>query len=81
MDSSILLWAVFFYWLIGIISLLLPPFERVIWREDAYTALLVAQGRVSKLRSFAFNFTVVILASLIWPGLLISHLRSGVKKG
>ena len=80
MDSNILMWAAFCYLMIGIVSLLLPPFEHVIWREDAYTALLVTQGKVSKLRSIAFNFTVVILVSLIWPLLLIGHWWSAIRR-
>ena len=80
MDSNILVLAVFCYLLIGIISLLLPPFERVIWREDTYTELLVAQGKVSKLKSIAFNFTVVVLVSLIWPLLLIAYWWSAIRR-
>jgi len=80
MDSNILMSAIFFYLLIGITSLLLPPFKSVIWREGAYTALLVTQDKVSKLRSVAFNFTVVILVSLIWPLLILNHVLATIKR-
>ena len=42
MDSNILMWAAFCYLLIGIISLHLPPFERVIWKEDTLTQEAIA---------------------------------------
>ena len=68
------MWFFLVYMLVGLFSLLTPPFRKVVLREDTVTAALQAQGKVTWRTRAAFKLTVVILVSLIWPILVIHHL-------
>jgi hypothetical protein len=59
------------YCIIGSLILLIPKFERELWREEFSVSVEELHGKVSRSKGLAYRLVLVTALVVFWPILLI----------